>query len=377
VKSIERHRRFIDYTLSSLIRRKGKNAALLLVYSLVVFMLSSVIFFSSAIRKEAESILSEAPEIVVQRTVAGRHDLIPVRYATVINHILGVRSVEARLWGYYFHPGSLSNYTVMAPARFSLADDEIVVGTGVVRSWGTITDQELFFRTHDGQFLGLKMKNTLDPRTEIITADLILTSENTFRRLFGVPKAFTTDLAVKLGNPQECNTIKEKILRELPDTRPIIREEILRTYAALFDWRSGYLIVILAVAILSFFIFAWEKATGMSGEEKREIGILKAVGWDTSDILLMKFWEGAVISLIAFGVGIILAYVHVFFGSAMLFEHVLKGWSIVFPSLSLQPTVNFFQIAVLFFLTVVPYSLLTMIPAWAVAVTDPDTVMRQ
>jgi ABC-type lipoprotein release transport system permease subunit len=377
VRSIERQRNFIDFILSSLMRRKGKNTAVLVVYCLVVFVLASVIFFGSAIREEAESILVEAPEMVVQRTMAGRHDLIPLKYAPAIKRIRGVRSVEPRLWGYYFHPASLSNYTVMAPADFSHEDNEIVVGAGVARTWGTIVDKELYFSTHDGDILRLKMAGTLDSRTEIVTTDLILTSERTFRRLFGVPEAFATDLAVRIRNQTESDTIKEKILREFPDARPITRQDILRTYAALFDWRSGYLIVILSVSVLSFFIFAWERATGVSAEEKREIGILKALGWDTSDIILLKFWEGAIISLIAFAGGVILAYVHVLVASATLFEHALKGWSTVFPSLTLRPAINAFQIAVLFFLTVVPYSLLTVVPTWGVAVTDPDAVMRQ
>jgi ABC-type lipoprotein release transport system permease subunit len=41
---------------------------------------------------------------------------------------------------------------------------------------------------------------------------------------------------------------------------------------------------------------------------RREIGILKAIGWETSDIILMKFWEGIGISLILLS-GIILAYI--------------------------------------------------------------------
>ena len=35
---IERQKNVIDFTLSSLFRRKGKNTALILVYTLVVFM---------------------------------------------------------------------------------------------------------------------------------------------------------------------------------------------------------------------------------------------------------------------------------------------------------------------------------------------------
>ena len=41
---IERQKNVIDFTLSSLFRRKGKNAALILVYTLVVFMAASVVF---------------------------------------------------------------------------------------------------------------------------------------------------------------------------------------------------------------------------------------------------------------------------------------------------------------------------------------------
>ena len=75
---VEKQRHFIDFTLSSLLRRKWKNGALLLVYGLVVFVIASVIFFAQSIRKEAENLLEDAPEMIVQRTVGGRHDLIPV-----------------------------------------------------------------------------------------------------------------------------------------------------------------------------------------------------------------------------------------------------------------------------------------------------------
>ena len=80
MKSIERQRNFIDFTLSSLLRRKWKNAALILVYALVVFMISSVMLFANAIRNEARALLQEAPDMIVQRTVAGRHDLIPLSH---------------------------------------------------------------------------------------------------------------------------------------------------------------------------------------------------------------------------------------------------------------------------------------------------------
>ena len=374
---IERNRNFINFTLSSLLRRKRKNLSLLLVYTLVVFVLSSVIFFSQAIRLEAETVLQDAPQMVVQRIVAGRHDMIPVTYIDDIHHIRGVRKVESRLWGYYYHQAARANYTIIAKPDFAYSDDQVVVGQGVRRTWESMSPEGLYFKAFNGDLLVLKIADSIDAGTELVSSDLILVSEKTFRKLFDVPVGMATDLALTIRNETECPIIAEKISQARPDTRAISREEMLRTYAALFDLRSGYIVVILSMSVLAFFIFAWDKATGLSAQEKGEIGILKALGWDTSDILLMKFWEGAVISLTSFLVGAILAYLHVFFADATLFEHALKGWGTLYPEFTLKPTVGAFQIATLFFLSVAPYSLITIIPTWSAASADPDAVMRQ
>jgi ABC-type lipoprotein release transport system permease subunit len=134
--------------------------------------------------------------------------------------------------------------------------------------------------------------------------------------------------------------------------------------------------VILSGAVIAFVILAWDKASGLSSDERREIGILKGIGWETSDVIAMKFWEGAVISLSSFSLGIILAYIHVFFASSALFEPALKGWSVLYPEFRLVPHMDPLQIATLFFLTVVPYTVSTIVPSWRAATIDPDTVMR-
>ena len=136
------------------------------------------------------------------------------------------------------------------------------------------------------------------------------------------------------------------------------------------------MIVILMGALLAFIIFAWDKASGLSQEERKEIGILKAIGWETSDVILMKFWEGMAISLSSFLVGALLAYVHVFFASSALFEPALKGWAVLYPRFKPIPFIDASQLAALFFLTVVPYTVATIIPSWRAATVDPDSVMR-
>lgn len=376
LRSIDKQRNILDFTLSSLWRRRGKNLALVLVYTLVVFSLGSVMFFTQALKDEAAIILRGTPEIIVQKLVAGRHELIPVAYAQKISAIRGVEAVKDRLWGYYFDPVSQANYTLMVPESIDLKDNEIVVGAGISRVRRVFRGNAMLLRSFDGRPINFFIKGILSPESELLSADLMLISATGFRQLFGVTQNDATDLTVRVLNKKEIPTIAGKIVDTLPDTRAITRDEILRTYDAVFDWRGGIMIAILAGAVLAFLIFAWDKAAGLSAEEKREIGILKAIGWETTDVLQMKFWEGMVVSLSSFFIGVILAYFHIFYASATLFEPVLKGWSTLYPDFRLTPFISGYQIAILFFFTVLPYTVATIIPAWRAATIDPDVVMR-
>ena len=373
---IERQRHIIDFTLSSLMRRKGKNGALLVVYTLVIFVVASVLFFTHALKREAELVLKEAPEIIVQRTQTGRYHPIPVAWGEEIGKINGVISVRPRLWGYLYDTVFKVNYTVSVPAENPPPAGSIDIGSGMARIRDAGVEDIIAFTGYDGFPRSFTIREILSHESQLLTSDLMLLSEEDYRDFSGLPADQATDLALRVRNPREYATIAEKITRLYPDTRPILRSEILRTYDAVFGWRSGLLIVIFSGAALAFVIFAWDKATGLSAEERKEIGILKAIGWETSDILLMKFWEGTAVSLTAFLLGVILAYAHVFLTSSPLFAPVLKGWSTLYPAFRLTPFLDFGQISALFFLTVVPYTVTTIVPSWRAAVIDPDAVMR-
>ncbi len=373
---IEKQRNIIDFTLSSLARRKGKNIALMLAYILLVFLLASVMFFTHALKREASLLLNNAPEVVVQRMAAGRHDLIPREYLDKLKAIKGVSKARGRLWGYYYEPLTSANYTLMASDEFTHIPGNIVIGHGIANARLAGPDDVMAFRAYDGTIIPFTVLDTLSPESELLSADLVLVSEQDFRRLFGTAPGQFTDITLGVRNAKEIPTVAAKVATLFPNARVITKGEILRTYESIFDWRSGIIVVVLSAAALAFVIFAWDKATGLSAEEKKEIGILKAVGWETSDVLLMKFWEGTLISLSSFLTGVLLAYLHVFFTPVVLFEPVLKGWSVLYPEFRLAPFIDPYQVATLFFLTVVPYTVATIIPSWRAAAIDPDSVMR-
>ena len=140
----------------------------------------------------------------------------------------------------------------------------------------------------------------LDQASSLVSADLILIGEADYRAFFDLPPEVYTDLAFSVTNPQEVRTVAIKIAARLPGSRVILREELLRTYESLFSWREGLLLSVASLSLLAFVILAWTKAAGLSADERREIGILKAIGWDTTDVLQMKLWEGVLVSGLAF-----------------------------------------------------------------------------
>jgi len=373
---LRRQRYLIDYSLAALARRPGKQIGLVLVYALVVFLLASVMLFTQSLRREAALVLANSPEVILQRLVAGRHDLMPADYVDRIGRIRGVSGKHGRLWGYFYDPAVRANYTLMVPRDRALASGEVQIGSGIARTRGLGIGDYLSLRSSSGEPHSFKVTGLLEQGTELVSADLMLLSEGDFRHFFGIPEDRFTDIVLEVRNPREVRKVAEKLALALPDTRPILREEILRTYDAVFGWRQGVVFVLLTGAVLAFMIFAWDRASGLSAEERREIGILKAVGWETGDVIRMKLWEGAVLSLSAFLTGYLLAYLHVFYLDAALFEPVLKGWAVLYPKFQPAPFVDGLQVATLLFFTVFPYTTATIVPIWRAAITDPDTVMR-
>ncbi len=59
---IQKQRKILEFTLSSLLRRKYKNLALILVFSFVIAMLASIQFITHSFKVEAMNVLTEAPE---------------------------------------------------------------------------------------------------------------------------------------------------------------------------------------------------------------------------------------------------------------------------------------------------------------------------
>ncbi len=391
---VQKQLNILDYALSSLVRRKLKNGGIFLVFAAVIFLLASFQLVTGALTQSADNILTSVPDITVQQMEAGRQVPISKLSLKKLDKLFGIRKKSGRIWGYYFDEKNGANYTVLgldfsrikadkqlnlslAHGRFPTvgSNGEVVLGPSVLRNLDLGTRQSFSLFRPDLSMASFKKVGVFSSETALVSDDLIIMSIDDARNLFAMAEGEVTDLMIQVGNACEIDTIARKIGDLLPGVRIITKAQIGKTYQVVFSWRSGFGSICLIASLAAFVILAWDKASGLSQEEKKEVGILKILGWQTSDIMTIRFFESCVVSGLSFIVGYTLAWIHVSWYDGVLFSPVLLGWSVLKPSYSLVPVLSLTDILLVFSFSVVPYLGATVVPAWRSAIVRPDSVI--
>ncbi|MFW2365536.1 MAG: ABC transporter permease [Desulforhopalus sp.] len=382
----------LDYSLASLKRKRLKNAAIFSIFTGIIFLLTSFHLLGEVLTEAAERILHTVPDITIQQMSAGRQTSLGVAVEDELSSIYGIQRAERRIWGYYFDESNGANYTVigsdslrngnidgqeagLSKGRLPANRGEVVISENIRRQL-QLGERKFFslFRPDLSQS-AFQTVGIFNEEQDIVTADVMLMSLEDARDLFAIPQGFVTDLLVYAGNPREIDTIALKISDILPGSRVITRNQILKTYKVVFSWRSGLGTICLLTALVTFIILVWDKASGLSGEEVREVGILKVLGWQTNDIILLRFCESAAVGMLAFCFGYLSGWLHVALFDGVLFRPVFLGWSVLRPAFHLVPRFAFSDMLLLFSISVIPYLCATAVPAWRAAVVRAESVI--
>ena len=373
---LRRQRAVLEFALASLLRHSGKAAVFGAVLTLIVFLLTSLAFLRSSVRLEAAAMLREAPDLVVQRQVAGRQDLVPGAAVAAVGTVPGVQSAQGRLWGYYYDPAAGANYTVAVPLSNPPAEGEAAIGGGISRSRHGYSRDVLALRSYRGTPVLFTVKAVLPDRADLIAADLMLVSEPDFRALFALETGVVNDIVVRLAPGADPDAVRYAVTRVLPGARLITKADLLATADSFLDWRRGLPGVIVLAMALALVIVASDKPTALSGEEQREMGILRALGWSKPDVLVAKAWESLAVSITAVLVGMLAAYAHVYLAGAALFTPVLRGWAVLAPDLDLVPSFDAPVLATIAVLTLLLPAAGSLIACYGPASGAPDSVIR-
>ena len=253
----------------------------------------------------------------------------------------------------------------------------MIAGQGVIKllEENFYKDFYSFIKVSGGR-METKIIGSFSDESAMETNDIIIMPVQYVRELFDISGTYANDIVVSIPNPEEIDVIKQKLQYMYPDSRIVSKSDIESSYQNVFDYKSGLFLALLISTFVAFFILVYDKTSGLSVEDRREIGILKAVGWQTENILQMEFIEGGLISLFSFFLGTGSALFYVYNMQAPILRNLFTGASKLKPPFDLIPVVNFEVLFIIFVLTVPIYILATIIPSWRAAIIDADEVMR-
>jgi len=390
-----RNSAFLSFLTLLLFKQKSKHIGAILISIIIIFLLSSVLFISSSLQESLQESLKQQPDFVVSRFEAGRAVNTPIEWMDKIIEIDGVTSVTPRIYGRYFYAANQESFLLIGVDFFDeqsskalkelsstldlksfLETPSMLVGQGVGEFMQNHYYRDTFsFKLPNGTFKKVTIETVLPSSTNLIANDMIVMPIELAREIFGLADEVVTDIAFNVPNDAEWDNILAKIHLLFYDVRVIDKREVSKAYRTLYNYKGGLFLILYLVTIITFMLILYQRYSMVYSAEKREIGILRAIGWSIKDILKLKFYETLIVVVSSFVLGVVLAYTYVFILDAPLLQNIFLGSTNLANSVEFIPTVKFGTLGSIFLFFAVPFFAAVLIPVWKIAVTPPKEAM--
>lgn len=387
---------FINFLFLLIARHRVRHLAIFIISILVVFLVGTVMMVTESLRRDMQRTLDDQADVVIQRIRAGKVVDLPTDWVYGLSEIEGVTAALPRVFGRYFHEPNGTHFLVVGVDPFDsqaaaslqelvdgldlrefLGGDNMVVGPAVRRF---LTENhygnEYIFKTPDSRSVPVRVLDVFSHESGLLSADLVVMNQGLARRVLGMEPEMATDIALLVPNELEWDGVMTKAIARHYDIRVVLKRELATAYENLFNYQGGVFLLLYAVALATFLLILYQRYSMITGSDRREIGILRAVGWSIRDVIALKMAESLVVAVAAYLAGIILSYVYVFVLDAPLLREVFLGFGNLPQDTSLSHTLNPGLLGLLFLLFILPYSATVLVPVWRVAVVEPVEAMK-
>lgn len=384
----------LEFTLNSILRQKTKNIFIITIFSLLVFITTSVFQISNGLKNEALRTVESLPEITIQQLKNGRMIQINQNKVDELLQIDGVSYANSRVWGYYYFANEDVHFTIIGIDQFEEQykyifqkislnynfydmNNSMVVGRGALNILrDNYFDKSFNFIKQNGESKEVKIIGNFDRDTSLETNDVMLMPKRLAYEILEIDKDMATDIVVKVKNIDEIETIASKIQTMYPECKVTSRDYLKKSYEEMFNYKGGLFLSIFIISLFTFFMIIYDKSSTLLGDEKREIGILKAIGWSTGDILKWKLYEGFIIAAASFLFGVISSFFYVYILKAPILKDLFLGFSNLKPDFNIPFELNFEFLMIVFLICVPIYMAATIFPSWKVSIFETEEVLR-
>ncbi len=360
----------------------------------------TAVAISHGVQHEAATSIQQGADVYISAIRFGQRVPIPAEAVDQVQSMDGVSAAYPRIVGEVFL-GKQQFAAVLVgipperfPAAVSIVEGrlpeqnqvhELVVGTELARRLKLKVGSLIppFYHSSEAERVS-KVVGIFRSNVSLWQANLVLTTLDTASHIFDQPR-LATDLLVEC-RAGYAERVRERIWRDLkladPITGRMLQIEVItqRDMQAILPrgllHREGvFNLHFLPVMVSSILVLLVTSGMGLA-ERRREIGILKATGWQTDEILLRSFSESLMIGLTGALLALLIAFVWLrlfngFWIASVFLAGVGRSPSMTIPY-RLLPTPALLTI-VLSLVVVMTGSLFS---SWRAAVATPHSVMR-
>jgi hypothetical protein len=370
------------WAIRDVIRKPAEAVWLCAALGLFVAIIGTPLLFTNALSQSVKRLLADAPSIVVRKIEAGGFAPMPVQEGlAAARKTPGVLNPRTRVWGVVNGPSGpvtvvgIQTDTMeeasVKPVPYALGPGQAIAGAGVETGKSTAIKLQNGPRVLELQLI-LKRSSEPDPAVH----DMVLLNVSDARFLLNLNNGFASDLALDVFHETEAAAIVPDLAEAFAWPVHIEqRGQVRADYTETLYRRSGVGIVMLIpgllLLLLLIFITVKQHVAG-----RYEVGLYKAFGWRTVDIVRLHIYRALVTGLPALAAGMTAAYFLVFGSGAGWVGRLLLGWDLNPPDLELHPGGSFVTLIEIGALVMTPYLTATLWATVSGAAADPEELLN-
>ena len=324
-----------------LLTHPGTTLLMALSMGLLTTMLATGLLLSQALTATTSRLLDQGPDLVVRRVTPDGGQPISIHAADLARRVPGITDARPRIWGTV--PTPQATVTVVAADRDALgllnanaAIQAPVRGEAVAGSGVRVPEPDANLVLQGAAAITVRVTQRFPKEADLVSHDLVMLHPDDARRLLGLAPDEACDLALAVFHPDEAEALLPELARVFPwPVHIATRQETRKHYATAFGRRGGLAAILYIPAVIALALLTAGVIRQQIGSRSR-VGLLKALGWTSRDIVALQVTKAAIVGLPAIAGGLMLAYALVYAPSQTWAGTLLLGWQETAPIMRLD-----------------------------------------
>ncbi len=381
---------FLNLITLLLHKHRSRHISIFIISTLLVFIVSISLFVSSSIKSDLLALLQKESDFIVQKIRSGSRVDVDQSWVDKIERLRGVSDVNGRIYGKYILKDSDKYIDIVGVDPFGedevlkslnikefLSKDQMILSKSLKEYLKKrYFDKYFNFFKPNGEKKKVYIYKVFDRSSPYFSGDIAMMSQDLAREILGIDDDKYSDITLNVANEKERDNVGFQLKSLFYDALVIDKRDLRGDYMKYFDFKSGMFMMLFLLSLFTFMLILYQRFTLANSSERRDVAILRMVGWGIGDVIKLKLFESLIIGISAFMLGVVLAYIFVFVFDAPLFRDIFLGFGNLTHSYDFHPNLDLGLIMTIFIFFITSFVASLLIPIWKIAITDPTEAIK-